>query len=139
VDADEMRRRAGEARVARMATVDSEGRPHVVPLVFAIDGDILYSSVDEKPKASRDLRRIRNLRANPVAEVVVDHYEEDWERIWWVRLRGRADVLEDGPERERGLDLLARKYPQYVDLPPQGAVIAVRIDRWRGWSYRPIQ
>ncbi len=134
-----MRRRAAEARVARMATVDPEGRPHVVPVVFAIDGDVLYSSVDEKPKSTRDLRRIRNLRANPVAEVVVDHYEEDWERIWWVRLRGRAEILEEGPERGRGLELLAGKYPQYRDQPPQGVVIALRIDRWRGWSFRPIE
>lgn len=134
-----MRRLVAEAQVARMATVDAEGRPHVVPIVFAVDGDTVYSSVDEKPKASRDLKRIRNLRRNPVAELVVDHYEDDWERIWWVRLRGRADVVEEGAERERALDLLGRKYPQYRDAAPQGAVIAIRVDRWRGWSFRPVE
>ncbi len=134
-----MRRLAAGARVARMATVDPDGRPHVVPLVFVLDGDSMYSSVDEKPKASRDLRRIRNLRSNPVAELVVDHYEDDWERIWWVRIRGRGEILEDGPERDRGLALLAEKYPQYREMPPQGAVIAIRAERWRGWSFRPLE
>lgn len=134
-----MRRLVAGARVARMATVDAEGRPHVVPLVFVLDGDTLYSSVDQKPKSSPDLKRIRNLRRNPVAEVVVDHYEDDWDRIWWVRVRGRGEILEEGPERERALALLAEKYPQYREMPPQGEVVAIRARRWRGWAFRPVE
>jgi PPOX class probable F420-dependent enzyme len=132
-----MRRLVEEGRVARMATADEEGRPHVVPIVYALDGDTLYSSVDEKPKRSPNLKRIRNILAKPAVELVVDHYEDAWDRIWWVRLRGRGEVLEEGAERERALSLLAERYAQYRDSPPQGAVIAVRIERWRGWSFRP--
>jgi PPOX class probable F420-dependent enzyme len=108
-------------------------------MVFVLEGDTLYSSVDEKPKASRDLRRIRNIRSNPAVEVVVDHYEEPWEALWWVRLRGRGEILEDGPERLRALARLREKYPEYRDMPPQGTVVAVRIEAWRGWSFRPVQ
>ena len=134
-----MRRLVDEARVGRMATVDEEGRPHVVPIVYAVEGDTLYSSVDQKPKASRNLKRIRNILGNPAVEVVVDRYEEDWGRIWWVRVRGRGEIIERGPERDRALELLRGRYPQYRDMPPEGVVIAVRIDRWRGWSFRPIE
>jgi PPOX class probable F420-dependent enzyme len=122
------------ARVARLATTDPDGRPHLVPIVFALDGDTLYSAVDRKPKRSRTLRRIENARARPDVTVLVDHYDEDWERLWWIRLRGRARVLDDGGERERALALLAEKYPQYRDAPPDGAVLAVDIDEVRTWS-----
>jgi PPOX class probable F420-dependent enzyme len=138
MDPDDMRRRVRDARVGRIATVTEEGRPHVVPFVFALDDDTLYSSVDAKPKKGPDLQRIRNIRANPAVQVVVDHYEEPWEPIWWVRLSGTAEVLEEGSERERALRFLRHKYPEYEESPPQGAVIAVRIERWRGWSYRPL-
>lgn len=134
-----MRRRVAGARVGRIATVTPGGRPHVVPFVFVLDGDTLYSSVDAKPKKGPDLKRIRNIRDNPAVEVVVDHYEEPWESIWWVRAAGRGEVLEDGAERGRALRLLAEKYPEYREMPPQGAVVAVRVDRWRGWSFRPLQ
>jgi PPOX class probable F420-dependent enzyme len=134
----EMRRRVGEARVGRIATVTPDDRPHVVPFVFALHDDTLYSSVDAKPKKGPDLKRIRNIRANPAVQVVVDHYEEPWQPIWWVRLTGSAEILEEGPERKGALRLLAQKYPEYRDSPPQGAVIAVRIERWLGWSYRPL-
>jgi PPOX class probable F420-dependent enzyme len=130
-----MRTRVEDARVGRIATVTPDGRPHVVPFVFVLDDETLYSSVDEKPKASRDLQRVRNLRANPTAEVVVDHYEEPWGDIWWVRIRGRAEIHDRGPERDRALALLAEKYPEYRTMPPQGEVIAIRIERWRGWSF----
>jgi PPOX class probable F420-dependent enzyme len=139
MEPQEMRRRVAEARVGRIATVTPEGRPHVVPFVFVLEDETLYSSVDAKPKRSPDLRRIRNIRANPAVEVVVDHYEEPWDTIWWVRMRGRGEVLESGAERERALALLEDKYPEYVDSPPQGPVVAVRIERWRGWSFRSLQ
>lgn len=132
-----MRRRVSGARVARLATVKPNGTPHVVPIVFVLDGEALYSSVDAKPKRGPELQRIRNIEANPAVEVVVDDYREPWPGIWWVRLRGRAEVLREGAERERALRLLEEKYPDYEGMPPQGAVVAIRIDRWRGWEYEP--
>lgn len=135
-----MRRLVTGSRVARMATIDPDGRPHIVPLVFALDGDTLYSSIDDKPKDTPRVRRLTNIRANPErVTALIDHYEDDWPAVWWVRLRGTGRVLEDGQERDRGLALLAEKYPQYRDLPPQGAVIALDVTEWRGWSWRPIQ
>jgi PPOX class probable F420-dependent enzyme len=129
-----MRERVAQARVGRLATVDADGRPHLVPICFALAGETLYSAVDEKPKRSQRLKRLENIRRHPEVSVLVDHYVEDWTRLWWVRLDGRAEVLEDGPERVHGLALLAAKYEQYRAEPPTGAVIAVRIERWRGWS-----
>jgi PPOX class probable F420-dependent enzyme len=122
------------ARVARLATTDPDGRPHLVPIVFALGGDTLYSAVDSKPKRSRRLRRIENARERPDVAVLVDHYDEDWGQLWWIRLRGRARVLDDGRERERALVLLAEKYPQYRDDPPDGPVLAVDLDEVRTWS-----
>jgi PPOX class probable F420-dependent enzyme len=122
------------ARVARLATTDADGRPHLVPIVFALAGDTLYSAVDRKPKRSRTLRRIENARARPDVTILVDHYEEGWERLWWIRLRGRARVLDAGAERERALGLLAAKYAQYADAPPDGPVLAVDVLETRSWS-----
>jgi PPOX class probable F420-dependent enzyme len=122
------------ARVARLATIDPDGRAHLVPIVFAIDGDTLYSAVDRKPKRSRTLRRIENARARPDVTILVDHYEDDWRRLWWIRLRGRARVLDEGDERERALALLAEKYPQYRDERPDGPVLAVDVTEVRAWS-----
>jgi PPOX class probable F420-dependent enzyme len=119
--------------VARLATTDADGRPHLVPIVFAVDGDTLYSAVDRKPKRSRNLRRIENARARPDVTVLVDHYEDDWSRLWWIRLRGRARVLDDGSEHDRALTLLRDKYPQYVDEPPAGPVLAIDITEHREW------
>lgn len=126
--------RLTSARVARLATTDPDGRPHLVPIVFALDGNTLYSAVDRKPKRSRTLRRIENARARPDVTILVDHYEEDWSRLWWVRLDGTARVLDEGPEREHALALLRSKYRQYEAEPPTGPVIAVLIERLRGWS-----
>jgi PPOX class probable F420-dependent enzyme len=120
--------------VARLATTDPDGRPHLVPIVFALDGETLYSAVDRKPKRSRRLRRIENARARPDVTVLVDHYEEDWSRLWWTRLRGRARVLDGGDEHDRALALLAEKYPQYRSEPPGGPVLAVDVAEVRTWS-----
>jgi PPOX class probable F420-dependent enzyme len=122
------------ARVARLATTDPDGRPHLVPIVFALAGDTLYTAVDKKPKRSQQLRRIENARARPDVTVLIDHYEEDWNRLWWIRLRGRARVLETGKERERALALLQEKYPQYRDEPPDGPVLAIDVIETREWS-----
>jgi PPOX class probable F420-dependent enzyme len=126
--------RLAAARVARLATTDPDGRPHLVPIVFALEGATLYSAVDRKPKRSRTLRRIENARARPDVTVLVDYYEDDWERLWWIRLRGRARVLDEGEERARALALLTEKYPQYRDEPPDGAVLAVDVVDVRTWA-----
>lgn len=123
--------------MARLATTDPDGRPHLVPIVFAVDGSTLYSAVDAKPKRSRRLRRIENARARPDVTVLVDCYDEDWSRLWWVRLRGRARVLEEGAEHDRALALLREKYPQYRDEPPGGPVLAVDVVEERSWSASP--
>ena len=122
-----------DARVARLATVDAAGRPHVVPICFAIEGETLYTAVDEKPKRTRRLRRLLNIEAEPRVEVLVDHYEEDWSRLWWVRLRGTARVGDD----PRAIELLAAKYPQYRAQPPRGPVIAVEIEERSEWTASP--
>jgi len=134
MDEAELRRRVASARVARLATIEDDGRAHLVPICFAVEGERLFNAVDGKPKRSRDLRRLRNLRARPWATVLVDHYEEDWTRLWWVRLRGPAEVLEDGDAARRALALLIAKYPQYERDPPAGPVVAMRLAEWHGWS-----
>jgi PPOX class probable F420-dependent enzyme len=133
-DAIVLRQRVEAARVARLATVDPDGRPHLVPIVFVLEGETLYSAVDDKPKRSRTLRRIENARAGPSVTVLVDHYDEDWARLWWVRLRGRARVLDGGEEAERALHLLVEKYDRYRDRAPGLPVLAVDVVEWRGWD-----
>lgn len=128
----EARERFARAAVARLASVGAGGRPHIVPIVFALDGETIYSVVDEKPKRTAQLKRIENLRERDAAAVLVDHYEEDWARLWWVRADGRARVLDAGGEEgERAVALLAARYPQQRAA---GAVLAVDVERWSGWS-----
>ena len=122
------------ARVARLATIDPDGRPHLVPIVFALDGETLYCAVDAKRKRSRRLRRIENARERPEVTVLIDHYGEDWGRLWWVRLRGRARVLDAGDEAEGALRLLIAKYEQYRRDPPGCPVLAIDVLEWRDWS-----
>ena len=122
-----------DARVARLATVDADGRPHVVPICFVLDGDLLYTAVDEKPKRTRRLQRLANIEANPTVEVLIDRYEEDWSRLWWVRLRGTARIVQD----RHAVDLLVAKYPQYRERPPAGPVIAVTIEERSEWTASP--
>lgn len=133
-DESVLRDRVAAAPVARLATIDPDGRAHVVPIVFALERDTMYTAVDAKPKRSRRLRRIENARARPDVTVLVDHYEDDWSRLWWVRLRGRARVLDGGDEVERALALLGEKYEQYRDRPPAPPVLAVDISEWRSWA-----
>lgn len=133
----EMRQRVARAPVARLATTGEDGRPHVVPICFALAGDVLYSAVDGKPKRSRDLRRLRNVRARPWATVLIDHYEPDWSRLWWASATGDARVLEvGGAEEARAIALLVAKYAQYRREAPGGPVIEVAALGWRSWSAR---
>jgi len=137
VDPEEALRRLAGARVGRLATADVSGRPHVVPFVFAVeeDGRRAYWAVDDKPKRSRNLRRLANIAANPRVEVLVDHYEEDWGVLWWVRASGIARTVE-GDEAARALELLVAKYPQYAERPPAGPFVAIDVERVAGWSAR---
>ncbi|MCT9108250.1 TIGR03668 family PPOX class F420-dependent oxidoreductase [Streptomyces mirabilis] len=135
MDEEEARRRFVAARVARLATVDVEGRPHLVPLVFAARGGEIVTAVDHKPKTSRRLRRLRNIAAHPAVCLLVDAYDEDWEQLWWVRVDGDARVLPPGTQDAytAAIDLLREKYAQYRQRPPDGPVIAVTVHRWHGW------
>jgi PPOX class probable F420-dependent enzyme len=136
VTAEEMRKLAIAARVARLATVNADGAPHLVPFCYVLTegGDVLYSAVDQKPKRTTDLSRLHHIAAEPRVSVLIDHYEEDWGHLWWVRLEGRARRLDPGPEADRALDALAAKYPQYRTDRPQGPVLRLDIDRWAGWA-----
>ena len=135
---DEARCRAlvADARVGHLATVRSDGRPHVVACCFAVQGDRLWTAVDAKPKTTTRLQRLDNVLAHGRASLLVDHYEEDWDALWWVRADGPAAVVSGGPEHDEAVAALVAKYRQYVAAPPDGAVIAVGVERWRGWSAR---
>jgi PPOX class probable F420-dependent enzyme len=130
----EVRRRFAGSRAARLATVGDGGQPHVVPIVFALDGDTLYFAVDSKPKTTANLRRLNNIAANPAVSVLADHYEDDWTRLWWVRADGTARIVTDESEADRAIDLLAQKYRQYETSRPPGPVVAIQIDRLSGWT-----
>jgi PPOX class probable F420-dependent enzyme len=136
LDAAEARRRLAAARVARLATADAAGRPHVVPFVFAVDGDTVWSAVDAKPKTTTALRRLANVAANPAVAVLADHYDDtDWTALWWVRADGRARVLDAGtPDARRAVELLTARYEQYRDQPPTGPVLEIEVTHWVGWS-----
>jgi len=133
VDDTILRQRLDSARVGHLATVRPDGRPHVVPCCFVLVGDTIYTAVDAKPKSTLALQRLRNVAAQPATSLVVDHYEEDWTQLWWIRVDGTARVLESGPEREAALGALAAKYPQYVEQPPPGDVVAVDVETVRAW------
>ena len=129
-----LRARVAGAPVARLATVRPDGHPHIVPITFALDGDTVVTAIDHKPKTTAALQRLRNIEARPVASVLIDHYEDDWSRLWWVRADGIPRIVPAGTAREHGIELLVEKYPHYRDSPPRGPVIAVAVERWRSWS-----
>jgi PPOX class probable F420-dependent enzyme len=130
-DPDAARERFAAARVARLATADADGVPHLVPLVFALSGSTIYSAVDAKPKRTTALRRLANVRANPRVAVLVDHYDDDWSTLWWVRADGVGRVLDSSPE---AVTLLAAKYGQYREAPPAGPFLLIEVLTWRTWS-----
>jgi PPOX class probable F420-dependent enzyme len=140
VTAGEARERLAGARVARLATAAADGRPHVVPCTFAVLGeDSIVSAVDHKPKRTTALRRLANIAANPRVAVLADHYEDDWDALWWARADGVARVLEPGAEtglRAEALRALTARYAPYRERPPAGALVVVAVERWSGWSAR---
>ncbi len=137
MDAFQARARFSSARVARLATVDALGTPHLVPVTFEVDGDTIAFAVDDKPKRTTDLRRLRNIAADDRVCLLVDHYEDDWSRLWWARADGRARTVESGAARERALARLAERYPQYRDRPPRGPVVLIEVESWTGWASTP--
>ncbi len=130
----DLRERLGQARVARLGTIRPDGHPHLVPITFALDGDRVVTVIDHKPKTTSRLQRLRNIRANPVASVLVDHYDDDWNALWWVRGDGEARIVLDGAEWDAAVDLLVDKYPPYRSRRPDGPVIVVAVRRWASWS-----
>lgn len=134
MDEREMRHRIKTAMVARLATVGPGGRPHMVPITFATADGRLYFAVDQKPKRTRNLQRLRNIVANPGVSVLVDHYEDDWSRLWWVRVDGSARILEEGPEFEDAIALLTARYEQYRSNRPAGPAVEIKVERMTGWS-----
>ena len=134
LDDSEARRRLAAARVGHLATVRADGRPHVVPIVFAVDGDVVYAIADPKPKRGLDLLRHRNIAANPAVSLLVDEYQEPWSGIWWVRADGVARVVEDGPERDTAIRLLRDKYSDYASWStPFGAAMVLEVTRITSW------
>ncbi|MFE2677585.1 TIGR03668 family PPOX class F420-dependent oxidoreductase [Streptomyces hygroscopicus] len=131
------RERFARARVARLATVGAGDRPHLVPVVFALTGDTVVMAVDHKPKRTTALKRLANIRAHPEVCLLVDGYDEDWDRLWWARADGTAHVLPPADESAVSsghVRLLVETYPaQYADRPPRGPVVEVAVDRWSGW------
>jgi PPOX class probable F420-dependent enzyme len=133
---DQQRRFLAAHRVARLATADAAGRPHVVPICYALIQGKLYFTIDEKPKKKPELKRLANLRANPFAAVVVDRYDEDWSRLGWVMVRGPTEILEEGAEHDRAQAALRVRYPQLAVMRIEGLpVVAVRIDHATNWGH----
>jgi len=120
------------ARVARLATADRAGRPHLVPVTFAVHEDVVVIAVDHKPKTTTNLRRLRNIAENDQVSLLVDHYDEDWRQLWWVRVDGVARILAED-ERIEPIEWLRAKYEQYRDRPPQGPVIEIRMFKMVNW------
>jgi len=125
------------APVAVLGTARDADAPHLVPVVFAMpDGrsDLLYTAVDAKPKSTQRLRRLANIERNAAVSLLVDHYDDDWSRLWWVRVDGHATIHRGGQEIATGYALLRAKYDQYRRVELDGPVITVRIRRWSSWQ-----
>jgi PPOX class probable F420-dependent enzyme len=134
VTEEEARRRIATARVGRLASIDPNGRPHVVPVCFAVSGTRVVSVIDQKPKRTVQVRRLENVRRNPDVQLVVDHYDDDWSALWWVRISGRGRVVDGGATRDEVIDLLGRKYRQYREHRPMGPVLVIDITQISSWQ-----
>ncbi|HEX6547518.1 MAG TPA: TIGR03668 family PPOX class F420-dependent oxidoreductase [Candidatus Dormibacteraeota bacterium] len=136
-----VRERVSAARVGILGTLGPGGAPHLVPFCFVLEGDVIYSATDQKPKRTNRLARFLHVERDPRVSVLVENWSEDWERLWWVRMDGRARVLggggADAAEAQRALALLTAKYAQYRERPPAGPVLAIAIERYRSWPESP--
>ncbi|KUI35802.1 F420-dependent protein [Mycobacterium sp. IS-1590] len=122
------------APVAALATVGAAGAPHLVPVVFAVHAGTVYTAVDAKRKSTRNLRRLSNIEVNPQVSMLVDHYDDDWAQLWWVRVDGQAEIHYAGEELATGYTLLRNKYPQYQRIALDGPVVSVTITKWASWQ-----
>ncbi|MBB2912673.1 PPOX class probable F420-dependent enzyme [Streptosporangium becharense] len=129
------REKFATARSAKLATADRAGVPHIVPIVFALDGNVITFAVDHKPKSTMNLRRLRNIGENDRVCLLVDLYDDDWSRLWWARADGKAEITTDPATRARAITRLSARYDQYRDHPPEGPVVTVTVESWSGWSY----
>lgn len=132
-----MRELAAGTRVARLATARPDGRPHLVPVTFALEDDRIVTAVDHKPKSTRELQRLVNIRREPRVAVLFDRYDEDWSQLWWVRVDGEATIEEEGGRFDAAVRALVARYAPYRRRPPEGPVIVVRPTGWHGWSASP--
>jgi len=133
MELEEARQRVSEASVGRLATLTADGRPHLVPCCFAVVGTTIYTAVDAKPKSTTALRRVDNIRADARVSLLVDHYDEDWTGLWWVRVDGRARLVDSASEQERAVGALVGKYPQYRYVAIPGPVVAIEPESWKAW------
>lgn len=133
--AEESRTLAIAERVGRLATVSAAGAPHLVPVTFAVSEGLVVIGIDEKPKSTLDLKRLKNIRGNPRVAICWDRYDEDWSRLWWVRADGTASIAEGGQSWEQAWDALNHKYEQYGDAEHRGPVIIVEVTKWSGWAH----
>ncbi|MBS2966160.1 TIGR03668 family PPOX class F420-dependent oxidoreductase [Actinocrinis puniceicyclus] len=132
---DQARARFAASQVAVLGTSDETGAAHLVPVTFLVSGDAVYIAIDDKPKRSRGLKRLRNIAADPRVCLLAQHYDEDWNRLWWARADGTARVVEAGSVPFGVLGALAERYPWYRSNPPDGPVIEVAVRRWSGWAF----
>jgi PPOX class probable F420-dependent enzyme len=123
-----------ESPVAMLATSAPDGVPHIVPVVFAVHGDVVYTAVDAKRKSTQRLRRLTNIEANPRVSMLVDHYDDNWSQLWWVRADGEAAIHYSGEEMASGYALLRKKYVQYQRIALDGPVVTVDVKRWSSWQ-----
>ncbi|WP_157253258.1 TIGR03668 family PPOX class F420-dependent oxidoreductase [Nonomuraea typhae] len=135
MDQVEARSRFASARVARLATADRDGVPHLVPVTFDVDGDTVAFVIDHKPKKTLNLRRLRNIADNPRVSLLVDEYADDWNSLWWARADGTAEIVEAGARRDRAVGRLSERYDQYRENPPQGPAVLIAVSAWSGWAY----
>ncbi|MFC1409945.1 TIGR03668 family PPOX class F420-dependent oxidoreductase [Streptacidiphilus sp. N1-12] len=131
----EARARLQQARIARLATAGADGQPHLVPITFVLDNECMYFAIDHKPKSTMKLRRLQNITENPQVSVLVDHYSDDWDALWWARADGTAEIWDAGDPRADAVELLSAKYEQYRETPPLGPVVAIAVRLFSGWSY----
>ena len=136
LDPAEARARFAASPVLRLATVGADGRPHLVPCTFAVDGSgQVVVGIDNKPKTTVYLRRLRNISENPRVSLLVDHYADDWSQLWWVRADGMAVIDRSGTDYAEHWELLRGRYPQYEGQTLDGPVIVVSVDSWTSWAF----